>query len=88
MNIEEKRRSAFEAAFVKQCGFGRLTASANADAHAMYYSALWAWNAALESVVIELPNIETDHPIEIEAQADMRSRCREAIESAGLKVKP
>lgn len=87
MSIEEKRRDGFEAAFAKQFGFGRMTASANDMAGALYGAAMWGWDKALDNKAVELPDIETNHPIEIEAQADMRARCREAIESAGLKVK-
>lgn len=89
MSIEEKRREAFEAAFVKKHGFGRLTASASADAHAMYESALWAWNAALDSVVIELPNdIEPSEVAGLDDRPLMNAAAvQHAIESAGLKVK-
>lgn len=98
MSIEQKRRAAFEAwAAVNGISIVRTSqalAFANGQSRAVGDYIMieslcsWAaWNAALDSVVIELPNIETDHPIEIEAQADMRSRCREAIESAFLKVK-
>ncbi|MDV9031349.1 hypothetical protein Q7C30_004410 [Pseudomonas sp. RAC1] len=41
-----KMREQFEAAFVAKYGFGRLAASANADAHAMYEAAKWAWQAS------------------------------------------
>ncbi len=85
MSIEEKRREAFEAAFVAQFGFGRMAASSNPDANAMYRCAEWAWNAALGSVVIELPAkcLEAREFIEGMEREDVV----EAIESAGLKVK-
>lgn len=51
----DKRRESFEAAFVRKYGFGRMAASANEDAMAMYSAAWWAWNDALDSVVVELP---------------------------------
>ena len=47
-------RAEFEAEFVAKYGFGRLTASANADAHAIYEAAKWAWQASREAVVVEL----------------------------------
>lgn len=46
----DKTQAEFEAAFVKRYGFGRLTASASADAYAMYQSAWWAWQASREAM--------------------------------------
>lgn len=57
MSIEEQRSEAFKVAFVAKFGFGPMTAAANADAHAIYHAAEWAWNAALDSVAIELPKL-------------------------------
>ncbi|MBK4989790.1 hypothetical protein [Pseudomonas sp. S36] len=78
-------RAEFEAAFVAKYGFGRLTASANADAHAIYEAAKWAWQASREAVVVELPKFE-DYPASMER--DMQQALRIAIEAQGLKVTP
>lgn len=44
--MTDKMREEFEAAFREKFGFGRLTASANADAHQMLKAAEWAWDAS------------------------------------------
>lgn len=44
--MNDKMKSEFDAAFVKKFGFGRMMASANADAHQMLNAAEWAWEAA------------------------------------------
>ena len=52
--MTEKMGEEFEAAFREKFGFGRLTASANADAHQMLKSAEWAWGAARSAIEAEL----------------------------------
>lgn len=71
-----KMREQFEAAFVAKYGFGRLAASANADAHAIYEAAKWAWQASREAVSVELPNHFRPSKQDVIA----------AIEAQGLKV--
>ncbi|KIC79395.1 hypothetical protein [Pseudomonas sp. C5pp] len=99
-----KMRAEFEAAFVAKYGFGRLTASANADAHAIYEAAKWAWQASREAVVVELPLAcayegLTEHlgsVIELSYEAPEHDPVglarlpdvRAAIEAQGLKVAP
>lgn len=43
----------FIEAFRNKFGFGRMTASANADADQMLKSAEWAWHASRECIFIE-----------------------------------
>lgn len=74
----------FEAAFVAKYGFGRLAASANADAHAMYEAAKWAWQASREAVVVELPKDIVTMAGPVLYADDVRA----AIEAQGLKVAP
>lgn len=77
MNIEEKRRMAFEAWFQSEM-LPRITGS-HAIVRAMCEK---GWNAALDSVVIELPDPRCD------SQESYMRRVEQAIESSGLKVKP
>lgn len=86
-----KMREQFEAAFVAKYGFGRLAASANADAHAMYEAAKWAWQASREAVVVELPERAPNDDPYVGEPWDCGhnvaiDNCREAIEAQGLKV--
>lgn len=81
----KKMRAEFEAAFVAKYGFGRLTASANADAHAIYEAAKWAWQASRAAVVVSVPAFD-EYPASMER--DMQQSLRAAIEAQGLKVKP
>ncbi|MDH0797547.1 hypothetical protein [Pseudomonas carnis] len=100
--MTDKMREEFEAAFREKFGFGRLTASANADAHQMLKAAEWAWEASRKALVIELP---AENPLgsgpgdcgdgrpsfeqHCAAECNFILRdCREAIEAAGVKVKP
>ena len=51
--------------------------------------AWWAWNAALDSVVIELPDsVANTGTLTSTAVLGYKRECREAIEAAGLKVAP
>lgn len=80
----------FEAAFRKEFGFGRMTASSNPDAAQMLKAAEWAWQASRAALVIELPR-----PSEFaNALGDYAKGYRigkrdtvAAIEAAGVKVK-
>lgn len=89
-----KMRSEFEAAFVAKYGFGRLTASANADAHAIYEAAKWAWQASREAVVVELPDVanyevyDQQHDFLHTDEVTLMEAVRSAIEAQGLKVAP
>lgn len=83
----DKRIEAFEAAFVRKYGFGRMTASSNDEAMAMYAAAYWAWNEALKSVVVELPPEWKPVSEKDEGANEMRNACIDAIESAGVRVK-
>jgi hypothetical protein len=88
MTIQEQRRKAFEEAFKAAYGFGRLAAAANPDAFNMIRAAEWAWNAALDSVCVELPDIKN-----YEHLGDLRMRDAyvydlfAAIHAAGVKTK-
>lgn len=94
MNIEEQRRKAFEARMgpiLRKERIGDPDKAFDKDPDGRYYrnyvySAWLAWNAALDSLVIELPGSfmpgEAQHPC-IEVPDII-----EAIEAAGLKVKP
>lgn len=106
MSIQDQRRERFEQAYHDK--FGRLPQSWHdalgkyLDAHAQ--GAWWAWNAALDSVVIELPPcIDADEVAEhfaIDEQGhDMAVgisqmvngaiiACGAFIKAAGLKVSP
>lgn len=44
--MNDKMKAEFDVAFVKKFGFGRMLASASADAHQMLNAAEWAWEAA------------------------------------------
>ncbi|MCO7055119.1 hypothetical protein ACUZXZ_16265 [Pseudomonas juntendi] len=78
-----KMREQFEAAFVAQYGFGRMTAASNPDANAIYCAAEWAWKASREAVAVELPSFEgyKDHIVR-----ELQAAFSGAIERQGLKV--
>lgn len=86
----EKMREEFEAwrLGVFCGGEQRLKKCANAP-EVYYYTevqAAWqAWQASRESLVVELPVCETSFP---QLPIPYMQACREAIEAAGLKVKP
>lgn len=83
-NLIERRRERFEEAYHRQ--FGRMPQNWNEllgkyfDAHGQ--GAWWAWNAALDSAVVELPDVYDFH-----STSGMRRGCAEAIERAGLRVR-
>ena len=87
--MSDLMREEFEAAFRKRFGFGRMTASANADADQMLKAAEWGWQASRERLVVELPKLKRDDdgdswdPL-FKSGAD---QCREAIHAAGVKTK-
>lgn len=80
MSIQEKRREGFEAWFQAEM-LPRITGS-QAIVRAMCEK---GWNAALDSVVIELPKDVTN--VTWPAYEQARDDILGAIESAGLKVK-
>lgn len=95
MTIEEKRRELFESAAQRDwdkscCDFERL-----ADGYQNDYTdvAWWAFNAALDAVVITLPDeirIDSTDTYDHGAEAGFvwgLNGCREAIESTGLGLK-
>jgi hypothetical protein len=83
----EKMREEFLAAFVAQFGFGRMAASSNADAAGMLACAEWAWFASRAAIEVELPAAYPDSsdPLYEVAYAQ---KCRETLESLGLRIKP
>ncbi len=97
MSIEEKRREAFEAWYAKQFNIktGRTLDPAELErlrgeeGNYRGYPSLrgkWeVWNAALDSVEIELPT-ERDVSHDEKAVRTIED-CRAAIEACGLKVK-
>ncbi|RMP74166.1 hypothetical protein ALQ20_01291 [Pseudomonas syringae pv. atrofaciens] len=82
--MTDAMKAEFIKAFQEKFGFGVMAASANDDAAAMMGAAAWAWQASREALVIDLPeHYQYDNPGEaFHAIKD----CREAIESAGVKV--
>lgn len=95
MSIEEKRRSAFEeftrinnAEDFRHDGDAIFTRSE--EGYDWYWvNEKWTyWNAALDSVVIELDDPSDPADFCYDAQVIRRSGAVDAIESAGLKVKP
>lgn len=78
--MNDKVREEFIEAFVKQFGFGRMAASSNPDAAGMLACAEWAWFASREALVIDLPKVI--------GSLMYSSDVYEAVEAAGLKVKP
>lgn len=52
--MTDKMGEEFEVAFREKFGFGRLTASANADAQQMLTAAEWAWGASRAVIEVEL----------------------------------
>lgn len=86
MNIE-KMREEFLTAFVAQYGFGRMAASSNADAAGMLACAEWAWFASRAAIEVELPVVYPDSPDPLYEVA-YAQKCRETLESLGLKVQP
>lgn len=100
MNIE-KMREEFEAAYVEglveRCGEGfRSTAvysltEKNPDGRYKNYTdfvAWWAWQASRESLVIELPESWETYCGTTEEHVMYADEVKDAIKSAGLKVKP
>ena len=51
--MTETMKAEFMDAFRAKFGFGEMTASASADAHAMLNAAAWAWQAAREVPTLE-----------------------------------
>lgn len=99
MSIEEKRRASFEAAIVNEFPTYEHQKLFDRHPNGKYWNphirALFVcWNAALDSVVIELPrkdamtacsNTSTEFDLGYEACAE---HCLAAIKAAGLKVTP
>lgn len=84
--MNDKMKADFDSAFYKKFGFGRMMASANADAAQMFEAAEWAWQVSRSAIEVELPkggNMWGDEPVDIS-----RSDAVKAIKSLGLKVKP
>lgn len=102
--MSDKMREEFEAKYVEglvaRCGEGfRSTAlyslsEKRPDGEYQHYPdfiAWWAWKASRESLAIELPNPLKDLDISDRHIIGMGAQFRkdkEAIEAAGLKVKP
>lgn len=91
MTIQEQRRANFEV-FMTDLGWGvrRMTGSGREFYDDTTTQVAWrAWNAALDSVVIELPknDLGTQGEDRWKAKEVARNECRRSIESAGIKVK-
>lgn len=73
----------FEIEFKKQFGYGRITASSNADAYQIMKAAEWAWNASRDKIEFDAGEgaDETHCPLSVE------EFWIEQIKSKGLKVK-
>lgn len=101
MSIEEKRRAAFEAAFKLPDGMywdESQRQYAGGVMFWLYTDRLQVWNAALDSIAIELPTpVSPEQPDDAiddswmdshSGELRMRSKCVRAIEAVGLKVAP
>lgn len=82
--MTDAMKAEFIKAFQEKWGFGVMAASSNDDAAAMMGAAAWAWQASREALVIELPQQSGASPDWNQAIR----YCRQAIEAAGVKVKP
>lgn len=58
--MSDKTTKDFEAAFIAKFGFGRMFASANADADQMFNAAEWAWTQSRAALVVELPELVSE----------------------------
>lgn len=95
--MTDKMREEFEAAFREKFGFGRLTASANTDAHQMLKAAEWAWGAARSAIEAELRGAyqkgwdasgegwNAEYPGDCHKKESWQIQREESL---GLKVKP
>ena len=82
MSIQEQRRKCFEE-WARSEGYEVWHQAEDGTYLGGATAIAWvAWNAALDSGVIELPGYAMDYGFN-----DAIDECREAIESAGLKVK-
>lgn len=92
MTIEEKRRELFEAAYLKKYFYQADRWSLIPEKYRTQHAeiAWWAFNAALDAVVIELPEKWGEYSEEGYHFCVAIDECRAAIESTGLglKVKP
>lgn len=84
MSIEEKRREAFEAWALSQGMNIKSDLTVFDYAYSRTENAWRIWNAALDSVEIELPQPWTEAFMKSES---MLQDCKFAIEACGLKVK-
>lgn len=84
---DEKSRAEFEAAFREKYGFGAMTASANADAHQMFYAAEWAWQASRAALVVELPPfMDEDEDWPSDCWNNAVTHCARSMHAAGIKT--
>lgn len=95
MSIQEQRRKAFEEAASKYQSDNNLAPADFSTFDGQYLvpalnAAWWAWNAALDSVVIELPNQLHAKPYVCYEGGwnDALLETSGLIEGMGLKVKP
>lgn len=89
MSIEDKRKAAFEDyaiqhPYLREIGFKRNSSHPDEYDDPELDLAWEAWNAALDSVVIELPSAWAASMLDSD---QVLQDCRYAIESTGLKVK-
>lgn len=92
MTIEQKRRELFEDVFSMEANLA-MSADHPGEYQADFVRHYWyAFNAALDAVVIELPTV--DRPshagtewIQVAAQDEYKHRVTAAIESTGLGLK-
>jgi hypothetical protein len=99
-DLIEARREAFEAWHCERFKTEYQTGQPTRDKHNGVYDDYYGpadeqerwlmWNAALDSVVVELPKIEFDDDMnkaEWSAIKSTRRACREAIHAAGIRTK-
>lgn len=93
--IQQARRSAFESAVARDWDEHLAHFDRDGDGYVFgdIQAAWWAFNAALDCVVIELPSERTKRPgfmhetLEDSSHNNCRDLCIEAIESTNLGIK-
>lgn len=90
MSIQEARMKAYEEWEIRENGY-RAEDFAKVDGcyrYSCFAERFACWNAALDSVVIELPPRIRGFKPEHQAHNAVVDKMQRSIESAGLKVKP
>lgn len=84
----EKMREEFEEAFLAKFGWRPSRMHGSDDyVEASANLAWWFWQASRAALVVELPETSLTGSIGVAHKA-VTKRCREAIEAAGVRVRP